>query len=237
LGWIGEMKIILLSDDKVLGHEIYTALISKYFILDTINTVFELKDYLERFPYDLIIIDASLKHLDVFSFAKELQSVKHPIMLLLLFPEMTTQVEIASLNAGADDCLARSCSEDELIAHVRALLRRKGEKYPVIGRWGDFVVDCGAQTVSYGDQVIPLTPKEYQLITLFLSAPRQTFGSQLIIDSVWSSMLDQPSPETVKTHIRSLRVKLHDVGLQDLIQTIYGFGYRLNSELLTRLSD
>jgi DNA-binding response OmpR family regulator len=230
------MKIILLSGDKILSHKIYSIMVSKYFVLDIVHTAFELKGYLERFPYDLIVIDAALKGLDVFSFTQELQSVKHPIMLLLLFPEVTTQVEIASLNAGADDCLARSCSADELVAHVRALLRRKGEKYPVIGQWGDLVVDCGAQTVSYGDQVIPLTPKEYQLLTLFLSAPRQTFGAQMIIDSVWSSMLDQPSTETVKTHIRSLRVKLQAVGLQDLIETIYGFGYRLNSELLMSLS-
>ncbi len=231
------MKMILLSDDKKLSREILSILMSKYFILDLVDTVIDLKAYLDRFPYDLIIIDAILQDLGIFSLTQELQSVKHPIMLLLLFPEMTTQVEIDSLNAGADDCLVRSCSEPELVAHVRALLRRKGEKYPVVGRWGDLMVDCGAQTVSYGNQVIPLTPKEYQLLSLFLSAPRQTFGPQLIIDSVWSSMLDQPSPETVKTHIRSLRVKLHEVGLQDLIETIYGFGYRLNSELLASLSD
>ncbi len=232
------MKIIVLSDDKQLCHEIYVVLTSQHFVLDTVNTVVKFKDYLRQFPYDLMIIDAVLNSLNVFSLTQQLQSVKHPIMLLLLllFPEVNTQVEIEALNAGADDCLARSCSGDELVAHVRALLRRKGEKYPVVGRWGDLLVDCGAQTVSYGEQVIPLTPKEYQLLSLFLSSPRQTFGPQLIIDSVWSSMLDQPSPETVKTHIRSLRVKLDTVGLQDLIQTIYGFGYRLNSELLTSLS-
>jgi DNA-binding response OmpR family regulator len=230
------MKIIILSEDKRWSHKIYNTLLSKHFVVDIVESVSELENYLTRFPYDLIIIDTNLKALQVFSLTQKLQSVKHPIMLLLIFPEVDTQIEIEGLNAGADDCLARSCSEDELIAHVRALLRRKGEKYPVVGRWGDLLVDCGAQTVSYSDQMIPLTPKEYQLLTLFLSAPRQTFGPQLIIDSVWSSMVDQPSPETVKTHIRSLRVKLQAVGLQDLIETIYGFGYRLNAQLLTSLS-
>ena len=120
-----------------------------------------------------------------------------------------------------------------LVAHVRALLRRKGKKYPVGGRWGNFRVDCHHQQVSYGDQIIPFTVKEYQFLTLFLMLPHQTFSAQNIIDHVWSSNVEQPSLETVKTHIRSLRVKLKKVGIENLIETVYGFGYRLNSDVLS----
>jgi DNA-binding response OmpR family regulator len=94
-------------------------------------------------------------------------------------------------------------------------------------------VDCLHQQVRYGDQIIPFTVKEYQFLTLFLKSPHQTFSAQSIIDHVWSSKVEQPSLETVKTHMRSLRVKLKKVGIENLIETVYGFGYRLNTDVLS----
>jgi DNA-binding response OmpR family regulator len=164
---------------------------------------------------------------------KKFNPIDHPLMLLLLFEMMDEKLEINGFNSGADGCLVRNCSDAMLIAYVRALLRRRGEKYPVVGRWGDLLVDCGHQTVSYAGRLIPLTPKEYQMLTVFLASPRQTFSSQGIIDQAWCSTLDQPNLETVKTHIRALRTKFKKVGVEGLIETVHGFGYRLNYVLLS----
>jgi DNA-binding response OmpR family regulator len=230
------MKIICLSEDQALSDRIFTVLSSHHFVVDTVQTPEMLNHCLSLFPYTLIIIDTKISTLDVFSFAKELQLVQHPLMLLLIFEELSYEVEVLSLNAGADDCLRESCGDDELLAHVCALLRRKGEKSPVIGRWGDLVVDCKNNQASYAGKKIPLTPKEYQIMLVFLSSPRQTFSAQSLIDCAWPSIQDQPSVETIKTHIRSLRVKLKQVGIEDLVETVYGFGYRLNFELLTAIA-
>ncbi len=230
------MKIICLSEDQALSNRIFTVL-SPYFIVDLVQTLEMLKHCLSLFPYNLIIVDAEVSRVDVFSFAQDLQVDEHPLMLLLLFEVVTSEVQVLSLNAGADDCLLRSCHDDEVVAHVRALLRRQGEKYPVMGHWGDLLVDCSRHQVSYGGTLIPLTPKEYQILMVFLSAPRQTFSAQSLIDHAWSSTHDQPSVETIKTHIRSLRLKLKSVGIEDLVETVYGFGYRLNYELLTSIAS
>ncbi len=230
------MKIILLSEDQALSDRIESILSSHYFIVDSVQSPELLTHFLSLFPYDLIIVDTTLLTLDIVSFSNHLQAVEHPLMLLLLFHEVTSDVEILSLNLGADDCLRRFCDDDVLIAHVRALMRRKGRKSPIVMRWGDLSVDCSRQQVHYGRVLIALTPKEYQLLSIFLRSPHQTFSAQSLIDLAWSSTLDQPNLETIKTHIRSLRHKLKQAGIEDLVKTVYGFGYRLNPELLASIA-
>ena len=230
---INDMKLLVLSCDQGLSDRIESLAVEYNSIADTVKTEEMLDHYLGLFPYDLIIIDGSLPNFNVLEYSKKMQSVQNASLLLLLVEVLNSEVEIAALNAGADICLVRSVDSEMLVAHVRALLRRRGEKYPVGGRWGDFWLDCRHHQVSYGDQIIPFTVKEYQFLTLFLKSPHQTFSAQSIIDQVWSSNVEQPSLETVKTHIRSLRVKLKKVGIENLIETVYGFGYRLNFDVLS----
>jgi two-component system, OmpR family, response regulator len=227
------MKTIVLSCDPLLSDRIELLASAHNSVADTVTTQVMLDHYLSLFPYDLIIIDGNLPDLDILNYSKKLQSGQNSTLLLLLVEVLNSQIEIAALNAGADVCLMRSVDSEMLVAHVRALLRRKGEKYPVEGRWGDFWVNCLRQQVSYKDKIIPFTAKEYQFLTLFLMSPHQTFSAQRIIDQVWSSNLEQPSLETVKTHMRSLRVKLKKVGIENLIETVYGFGYRMNTDVLS----
>ncbi len=228
------MKIIVLSCDWVLSDRIGLLASAYNSVADTVETQIILDHYLSLFPYDLIIIDGNLPNFDILKYAKKLQSSQNPTLLLLLVEVLNAQIEIAALNAGVDACLMRSVDSEMLIAHVRALLRRKGKKYPIESRWGDFWVDCCHQKIIYRDQVIPFTAKEYQILRLFLNSPHQTFSARSIIDHLWSSNLEQPSSETVKTHIRSLRVKLKQVGIENLIETVYGFGYRLNHTVLSK---
>ena len=227
------MKIIVLSCDRVLSDRMESLASAYNSVVDTVKTQATLDHYLSLFPYDLIVIDGNSPDFNVLEYSRKLQSGQNSTLLLLLIEGLNSQIEIAALNAGADVCLTRSVDSEVLVAHVRALLRRKGEKYPVESRWGDFWVDCRHQQVIYRDQTIPFTAKEYQLLTLFLTSPHQTFSAQSIINHVWSSNVEQPSLETVKTHIRSLRVKLKQVGIENLIETVYGFGYRLNHTVLS----
>ena len=227
------MKLIVLSCDPALSDRIASLASAYNSIADTVETPTILDHYLSLFPYDLIIIDGSLPDFDVLNYCRKLQSSQNSILILLLVDVLNSQIEIAALDAGVDVCLTRSVDSERLIAHIRALLRRKGKKYPVENRWGEFWVDCRHQQMIYKDQVIPFTSKEYQFLKLFLNSPHQTFSAQSIIDHLWSSNLEQPSLETVKTHIRSLRVKLKQVGIENLIETVYGFGYRLNHTVLS----
>ena len=227
------MKLIMLSCDPVLSDRI-ESLVSKYnSIADTVKDQVALDHYLGLFPYDLIIIDGKLLDTDVLDYCKKLQLCQNPILVLLLVEGLNSQIEIAALNAGADACLPRSVDSEMFVAHIRALLRRKGKKYPVESRWGDLWVDCYNQQIIYKNEVISFTAKEYQFLMLFLNSPCQTFSAQSILDHLWSSNHEQPSLETVKTHIRSLRVKLKQVGIEHLIETAYGFGYRLNHAVLS----
>jgi DNA-binding response OmpR family regulator len=229
------MKIILLSQDQLLINRISSILSHHHFLVDAVPTTEKLEHYMEAFPYDLMIFDAKTPDLEILSYSKKLQSIEHPLMLLLLFQTLDEKLEVKGFNSGADGCLERDFSDALLAAYVRALLRRRGEKYPVIGRWGDLLVDCDSQTVTYAGRLIPLTPKEYQMLTVFLAAPHKTFNSQVMIDQAWNSEMEQPNVETVKMHIRALRTKFKKVGLDGLIETVHGFGYRINQVLLSSM--
>jgi two-component system, OmpR family, response regulator len=227
------MKMILLSQDQKLVDRFSLVLSLHNFIVDAVGTPEVFENYLDSVPYDLMILDASTPNLDILPYAKKLQSVEDPLMLLLLFENMDEKLEIDGFNSGADACLLRGSSDNLLTASVCSLLRRRGKKYPIVGRWGEFIFDCSNQTASYMGQLIPFTPKEYHILTIFLTSPNQTFSSQVLIDKAWISSLEPPSVETVKIHIRSVRAKLKKVGLDGLIQTLHGFGYRLNYKLLS----
>lgn len=230
------MKIILLSQDPLLIDRVSSNLLCQHYLVDTVPTTEKLEQYMEAFSYDLMIFDAKTPNLDILPYAKKLQSEDHPLMLLLLFQTLNEKLEVQAFNSGADGCIERNFNDALLTSYVRALIRRRGVKYPVVGRWGNLMVDCESQAVSYAGHIIPLTPKEYQMFLVFLAEPYKTFNSQVMIDYAWNSGLDQPNVETVKMHIRGLRTKFKKVGLNDLIETVHGFGYRLNSTLLSSMS-
>ena len=114
----------------------------------------------------------------------------------------------------------------ELMARIRALLRRGNSTLPLMMEWGKLRSDPGTTEVVYGNQPLHLTPKEYQLIELFLRQGRRTLNRSTILEQLWTSE-EPPGEETVKVHIRSLRQKLAAAGATDFIETVYGLGYRL----------
>jgi DNA-binding response OmpR family regulator len=115
----------------------------------------------------------------------------------------------------------------ELLARIRALLRRGGASLPPVLEWGDLQLDPATYEVSYQGQVLRLTSKEYSLLELLLRNERRILSRSVIIENIWS-FENPPEEETVKAHIKSLRKKLRAVNApDDLIETVHGIGYRL----------
>lgn len=139
--------------------------------------------------------------------------------------------KLLGLESGADDYLVKPFDMQELLARIRALSRRFSEPSTTILACGKLQLNPQMREISYDGKAIPFSRKEYLLIELFLLHPQRVFSRSDIVDHLWS--LDNlPTEDTVKSHIRRIRRKLGEVGAEDLIETLYGHGYRINPVFL-----
>ncbi|MEO1622456.1 MAG: response regulator [Cyanobacteria bacterium J06632_3] len=186
------------------------------------------RDMAEAFPYDFILLDWTLPKLDGIELCKYLRDEGNYTPIILMTARDASSDKVAGLDAGADDYLVKPFEFEELLARIRALLRRaEGIASPVL-QWGDLCLDPRSSEVSCRNQPIAVTPKEYALLELFLRNPSRIFSLDNLLDKVWAYD-DAPSVGSVRTHIKGLRQKLKKAGLTDIITTVYGLGYRLNA--------
>jgi two-component system response regulator MprA len=133
---------------------------------------------------------------------------------------------IQGLDMGADDYMVKPFNLDELLARIRALLRRSQPAHPQVLRFADLTLDTGTRQAVRGDKVIPLTAKEYELLELFMRSPRQVITRETIFDKVWGYDFGGES-NIIEVYIRYLRQKLEEGGQPRLLHTVRGMGYVL----------
>lgn len=227
------MKILLVEDNQYLAQQLADALSIQRYTVDVAFDGLEGWEYLQGADYDLVILDVMLPRLDGVSLCRRIRDCGNQIPILMLTARGTSQDKIEGLDAGADDYLTKPIRVEELGARIRALLRRGGhrEASPILS-WGDLTLNPNLCEVFYAGQPLPLTPKEYSLLELFMRNQQRVYSRQAILDQLWSLSDDLPGEDTVKSHIKGLRQKLKAVGAKDLIETVYGLGYRLNSAYL-----
>ncbi len=146
--------------------------------------------------------------------------------ILLLTRRDSSHDKAIGLDAGADDYVVKPFEQEELVARIRALLRRGSKASQPVLEWSDLRLDPSSCEVTYLSKPLTLTPKEYGLLELLLRNSRRVFSCDMILEHLWTYQ-DTPGEEAVRTHIKGLRHKLKAAGAADLIETVYGIGYRL----------
>jgi two-component system response regulator MprA len=178
---------------------------------------------LER-PPDLIILDIMLPGLDGLEVARRLRMAGDNVPILMLTARDAVADRVKGLETGADDYLIKPFAPEELVARVKALLRRNQEERHEVLRYTDIELDTGTRVAHRGTREIELSPTEYELLALFLRRPRQVLTREIILDRVWG-MDFEGSSNVMEVYIGYLRAKLEADGESRLIHTVRGVGY------------
>jgi two-component system OmpR family response regulator len=223
------MKILLVEDDGWIAESLVEALTDQHYVVDTALDGALGWTLIQTYPYDLVILDWMLPKLDGLRLCQQLRQAHYTMPVLLLTAKDTALDKVLGLDVGADDYLVKPFDLSELLARVRALLRRQKALVPNVLEWGELRLNSGTGQVEYADQQLALTPKEYGLLAFILRSGGCIVRPDEILNHLWPSE-DPPGKETIKVHLRGLRQKLKAAGAaDDVIETVYGLGYRLKS--------
>ncbi len=222
------MRVLLVEDDVDLAEALAEALTEQRYVVDVVYDGEAGWAGAQVIEYDLILLDVMLPKLDGVSLCQRLRRHNYSSPILMITARDTSADKVAGLDAGADDYVVKPVDLAELLARVRALLRRGNTASPPVLEWDGLKLDPSTYEVTYNNKPLRLTPKEYSILELFLRSGRRVLSRSLLIEHVWS-LEAPPSEDTVKAHIKSLRNKLKLVGApNNLIETVHGLGYRLN---------
>lgn len=178
---------------------------------------------------DLILLDIMLPKLDGFALCAELRRLANAVPVLMLTAKGQIEDRVSGLDAGADDYLVKPFSTEELLARVRALLRRVERKQRLLLKFklGDVEIDLARQQVTRGRKPVHLTAKEFAMLRLMAGAEGEPVTREKFLDAVWG-YTTFPTTRTVDNHIASLRGKIEaDPDSPRWIKTVHGVGYRL----------
>ncbi|MDZ8237463.1 MAG: response regulator [Nostoc sp. ChiQUE01a] len=221
------MKILVVEDDEFNAYALTSVLTNQNYAVEVANDGDVAWDFIQTCNFDLILLDVMLPKLDGISLCRQIRSHGLQVPILLLTGRDSSHEKAIGLDAGADDYVVKPFDQEELVARVRALLRRGSVTLQPILERGNLRLDPSSCEVNYAGNLLPLTPKEYALLELFLRNSQRVFSCGMILEHLWSYE-DTPQEEAVRTHIKGLRHKLKAAGApSDFIETVYGIGYRL----------
>jgi len=218
-------RILLIEDDEAILNFLRRGLAYEGYQVDIAKEGQSGLILARDTPPDLVVLDWMLPGLDGLEVCRRLrQGSSTPILMLTARDTVNDRVQ--GLDAGADDYLVKPFNLDELLARIRALLRRTQSKTPTIYEFDNLVLDTGTRRASRNNRQIDLTAKEYELLELFMRHPRQVLTREVIYDGVWGYDFGGES-NIIEVYVRYLRQKLEEPGENRLIHTVRGMGYAL----------
>jgi two-component system response regulator MprA len=179
-------------------------------------------------PPDVVVLDWMLPGMDGLEVCRRLRAGSQ-VPILILTAKDTVEDRVHGLDAGADDYVVKPFAFAELLARIRALLRRTGPGEPETLRFADLMLDTGTHRARRGERVIDLTAKEYDLLEIFMRHPRQVLTREIIYDRVWGYDFGGES-NIIEVYVRYLRQKIEMEGETKLLHTVRGVGYVLRED-------
>jgi two-component system response regulator MprA len=221
------MSILVVDDDVAVRESLDRALRANGFDVQLAGDGLEAFAKLDAAPFDAVVLDVRMPGLDGMAVCRSLRAGRNRVPILMLTAREAIADRVAGLEAGADDYLVKPFALEELLARIRALLRRvMPETGESVLSFADVSLDPKTLEVRRGDRSIELPRMQFLLLELFMLNPRQILPRPLIYERVWGYDFG-PTSNTLDVHLSQLRQKLEEAGEPRLIQTIRAMGYIL----------
>jgi DNA-binding response OmpR family regulator len=221
------MRALVVDDEKKMAALERRTLVESGFSVDVLHRGDEALAALRETPYDVAVLDIMLPGLDGLAVLKRLRAEANAVPILLVSARGETSEKVEGLELGADDYLVKPFAVEELVARVRALLRRKNGESLILYRVANLTLDLARRKVTRGAQRIELTAREFALLELLIRSPGHVFTRTQICQKVWDYHFD-PGTNLVDVYVQRLRRKLDDAFSPKLIHTLRGVGYCLS---------
>jgi len=220
------MKILVVEDEKKVASFLKKGLEQEYYTVDVAHDGKAGLDLSLTEDYDLIILDIMLPLLDGITLLREMRNAKINVPVLMLTAKDSTEDKVEGLDSGADDYLAKPFALEELLARVRALVRRKEKVKNLMLLADDLSLDTQTHKVKRGDKEIILTPKEYSILEYLLRNKNHVVSRMKLTEHVYEYQFD-PDTNVIDVYINKLRNKIDKDSDQRILHTIRGIGYMI----------
>ncbi len=218
-------RILVIEDDEAIIKFLRRGLAYERYEVDVATDGLSGLQLAQENTPDLVVLDLMLPGLDGLEVCRRLRTFSN-VPILILTARDSVNDRVMGLDMGADDYMVKPFNLDELLARIRALLRRTKPSVPQVLQFADLKLDTGTRQASRGERVISLTSKEYDLLELFMMHPRQVLTRDFIFDRVWNYDFGGDS-NIIEVYMRYLRQKLEAEGEPRLLHTVRGVGYVL----------
>jgi two-component system, OmpR family, copper resistance phosphate regulon response regulator CusR len=222
------MRILAVEDEDAIAAFLCQGLSEVGYAVDLARDGAEALEWIAIATYDVIVLDILLPEIDGLAVCAELRRRGVQTPVLMLTARDTIEDRVAGLDSGADDYLVKPFAFAELLARIRALLRREPALKGTVLQIADLTLDTISHEVRRNGQAIALTIKEYSLLEFLMRHPNQTLTRTMIAEHVWDYEFDNLT-NIIDVHIFALRRKLDDGHPTKLLHTVRGVGYRLGS--------
>src|SRR5687767_9865108 len=223
------MKVLVVEDDRKVAGFIEQGLTEEGHVVDVAPDGDEATMLAHVYDYDVILLDVMLPKKNGFQVATELRREGRNTPILMLTSRDAPEDVVRGLDAGADDYLSKPFRFEELLARMRALVRRGGAERMEVLQYGPLTLDRLRHIALANEKPLDLTPKEFQLLEYFLLHPEEVVRRTQLLEKIWDMHFD-PESNVVDAHIKNLRRKLTEAAGETLLTTVRGVGFCLRRE-------
>jgi two-component system cell cycle response regulator CtrA len=221
------MRVLLVEDDLIAARGVILVLKAGGAVVDHVDTGEEGLELLRRYDYDIVLLDLMLPDIEGFEVVRRMRVSRNDTPVLILSGQSQPQAKVKGLGLGADDFITKPFDRGELLARVRAVIRRVRDSGKPTLHAGPLRLNLDSRVATVHDKEVALTAKEYGILELLVARKSAILTKEVFLSHLYGG-IDEPEPKIIDVFICKLRRKLAEAGAEELVKTVWGHGYTIS---------